>query len=235
VDNSYKTTAKWTNVPASYFMTHLNQPQIFSGNMNGEVSYTQDRDDARSISGTGRFDMSDGQFSADYLIGLLERQLEGDAGALPPSLKFSKLQSDIEFQGDVVRTPDVRLESDAMKMDANGEFVIDGDMDYTIKVAVSPDAAERIPLLRDNFNVQGHRLAQEDIELAFNLTGPTLKPVSTVSETPPVRVTLVSGALETAREALQVIDAPRKILFDLLKIGGGIVGVKKPPQTGNKN
>lgn len=234
-ENSYTTRAKWTNVPAAYFMKHLSQPDIFFGNMNGEVTYTQDRDDPRSLVGSGRFDMADGQFSADYLIGLFERQLEGDVTALPPSLKFSKLNSTIEFERDVIRTPEIHLESDAMKLDADGEFVIDGDMDYTIKVAVSPEAAERIPLLNENFNVQGHRLAQEDIDLAFNLTGPTLKPVSTVSETPPVRVTLVSGALETAREALQVIDAPRKILFDLLKIGGGIVGAKKQPQSGNKN
>lgn len=234
-ENSYKTSATWRNVPASYFMAHLNQPQMFTGNMDGEVTYTQDRDDPRSVVGKGHFDMGEGQFSADYLIGLFERQLAGDVAALPPSLKFSKLHSNVEFERDIVKTPDIHLESDAMKLDANGEFVIDGDMDYTIKVAVSPDAAERIPLLRDNFNVQGHRLAQEDIDLAFKLTGPTLKPVSTVSETPPVRVTLVSGALETAREALQVIDAPRKILFDLLKIGGGIVGAKKPPQSGNKN
>jgi len=234
-DNSYKTTAKWSNVPASYFMAHLRQPQIFIGNMNGSVSYTQDRDDPRSLTGTGNFDTSNGQFSADYLISLFERQLEGDVSALPPSLKFSRLESTVEFEGDVVKTPKIHLESDAMALDASGEFVLDGDMNYNIKVAVSPDAAERIPLMRDNFNVQGHRLAQQDIDLAFNLTGPTFRPVSTVSETPPVRVTLVSGALETAREALQVIDAPRKILFDLLKIGGGIVGAKKPPQTGNQN
>ncbi|MCC6152579.1 MAG: hypothetical protein IT367_02415 [Candidatus Hydrogenedentes bacterium] len=234
-DNSYKTSAKWTNVPAKYFMEHLRQPQMFSGNMNGEVTYTMDRDDQGSIAGTGHFDMGEGQFSADYLISLFERQLAGDVSALPPSLKFSKLQASVEFARDVVRTPDIHLESDAMELNASGEFVLDGDMDYTIKVAVSPDAAERIPLLRDNFNVAGHRLAQEDIDLAFNLSGPTLKPVSTVSETPPVRVTLVSGALETAREAFQVIDAPRKILFDLLKIGGGIVGAKKQPQNGNKN
>lgn len=234
-ENAYRTTAKWKNVPAKFFLEHLNQPQIFSGNMDGEVTYTQDRDDPRSIAGKGRFEMADGQFSADYLIGLFERQLAGDVAALPPSLKFSKLRSSVNFERDIVRTPDIHLESDAMKMDASGEFVIDGDMDYTIKVAVSPDAAERIPLLRENFNVAGHRLAQEPIDLAFKLSGPTLKPVGTVSETPPVRVTLVSGALETAREALQVIDAPRKILFDLLKIGGGIVGAKKQPQTTNKN
>lgn len=235
IENTYKTYAKWTNVPASFFMAHLKQPQIFFGNMSGEVTYTQDRDDPRSLAGSGHFEMADGQFSADYLIALFERQFEGDVASLPPSLKFSKLQSTIEFDRDVIRTPKIHLESDAMKLDADGEFVTDGDMDYTIKVAVSPEAAERIPLLNENFNVQGHRLAQEDIDLAFRLSGPTLKPVSTVSETPPVRVTLVSGALETAREALQVIDAPRKILFDLLKIGGGIVGAKKQPQSGNKN
>jgi len=231
-DNSYVTTAKWTNVPSSYFMEHLRQPMIFTGNLNGDVRYEQDRDDPRSLTGSGRFDTSNGQFSADYLMALFERQLEGDVSALPPSLKFSHLESTVEFEGDIVRTPSIILESDAMRLNANGEFVIDGDMDYNIKVAVSPDAAENIPLMRDNFNVQGHRLAQQDIDLAFNVTGPTFKPVGTVSETPPVRVTLVSGALETAREALQVIDAPRKILFDLLKIGGGIVGAKKPPQTG---
>lgn len=234
-ENSYTMSARWTNVPAKYFMEHLRQPQIFSGNMNGHVQYSQDRDDPRSLAGTGQFSIQDGQFSADYLIALFERQLEGDVASLPPSLRFSKLESEVEFAGDVIKTPNILLESDAMRMEARGEFVIDGDMNYEIKVAVSPDAAERIPLMRENFNVQGHRLAQEDIELAFNLSGPTLKPVSTVSETPPIRVTLVSGALETAREALQVIDAPRKILFDLLKIGGGIVGARKQPQNADRN
>lgn len=234
-ENSYETKAEWRSVPSTYILKHLNQPDIFMGNMTGEVRYSQDRDDPRTLSGSGSFEIRDGQFSADYLISRFEQQLEGEVSALPPSLRFSTLQADVEFQKDVVRTPRIHLASDAMELNANGQFVIDGDMNYSIKIAVSPEAAERIPLLRDNFNVQGHRIAQQRIDLAFTLSGPTIKPSSRLEDTPPVHVTLVSGALEAANEALRVIDAPRKILVDLLKIGGGIMGARKPPQSGNAN
>lgn len=234
-ENSYETKAEWRNVPSTYLLKHLNQPDIFMGDMTGEVRYSQDRDDPRTLSGLGSFEIRDGQFSADYLISRFEQQLEGEVSALPPSLRFSTLQADVEFQKDVVRTPRIHLASDAMELNATGQFVIDGDMNYSIKIAVSPEAAERIPLLRDNFNVQGHRIAQQRIDLAFTLSGPTIKPSSRLEDTPPVHVTLVSGALEAANEALRVIDAPRKILVDLLKIGGGIMGARKPPQSGNAN
>jgi hypothetical protein len=234
--NAFRSEASWENVPASYLMDTLQLPHVFRGNMSGKVDYSQDRDDPGTLEGKGYFTMGEGQFSADYLLAMLEQQTESsEVASLPPSLRFSSLEADIEFEKDVVRTPRVQLTSDAIRMEAAGSFVTGGDMNYGIKVAVTPDAAERIPLLAQNFNVQGHRLSQQDIELAFTLSGPTFKPVSALAETPPVHVTLVSGALEAANEAFRVIDAPRKILVDLLKIGGGIVGARKPSQSGSTN
>ena len=234
--NSFESEASWENVPASYMMDTLQLPHVFRGNMSGKIAYSQDRDDPGTLVGKGYFTMGEGQFSADYLLAMLEQQMDStEVSSLPPSLRFSSLEADIGFEKDIVRTPRIELTSDAIRMEASGQFVIDGDMNYEIKVAVTPDAAERIPLLADNFNVQGHRLSQQDIELAFTLSGPTFKPVSALAETPPVHVTLVSGALEAANEAFRVIDAPRKILVDLLKIGGGIVGARKPAQSGSTN
>jgi len=234
--NTFQSEASWEKVPASYLMDTLQLPHVFRGNMSGKIAYSQDRDDPGTLEGKGYFTMGEGQFSADYLLAMLEQQMDSsEVSSLPPSLRFSSLEADVEFEKDIVRTPRIKLTSDAIEMEAAGQFVTDGDMNYEIKVAVTPDAAERIPLLAENFNVQGHRLSQQDIELAFTLTGPTFKPVSALAETPPVHVTLVSGALEAANEAIRVIDAPRKILVDLLKIGGGIVGARKAPPSGSAN
>ena len=38
-------------------------------------------------------------------------------------------------------------------------------MDYRIDIAVHPDMADQIPILRDSFNVEGFRMTQKDIEL----------------------------------------------------------------------
>ncbi|MCC6488548.1 MAG: hypothetical protein IT364_13710 [Candidatus Hydrogenedentes bacterium] len=227
-ENAFESTAHWENVSAAYLMDTLQLPHVFRGDMSGEVTYSQDRDDPGTLRGSGYFKMKEGQFSADYILAMLEQQMEStEEPTLPPSLRFSSLEADIEFEKDVVKTPRIELTSDAITMGAEGQFVTDGDMNYTINVSVTPDAAERIPLLAQSFNVQGYRLAQQNIELAFTLSGPTLRPVSALSEAPPVHVTLVSGALEAANEAIRVFDAPRKILVDLLKIGGGIVGARK--------
>ena len=147
--------------------------------------------------------------------------------SLPPSLNFSRLNAQLSFNGDTVRTPTLLLESQGITIRGKGQFIKDGDMDYELQVAISPDVAQKIPLLRDSFNVGGHKLTQNDIELTFHVNGPTFNPSSAVAELPPVGVTLVSGAVEVTSDAIKVIDIPRQILVDLFKIGGGIVGVGK--------
>jgi hypothetical protein len=56
--------------------------------------------------------------------------------------------------------------------------------------------------------------------------GPLFNPQGELTEAPGLGVTLVSSALELTNDAMRVIDIPRKVLLDLLRIGGGIVGVK---------
>lgn len=223
-DNSYVTEINWTNVPAHFFLEHLKFPNVLEGTMTGQVSYSLDRDDPNTLSGSGHFDVRDGRFSADFLYELLERRAGEEMSALPPKLDFDELHAEVEFVKDTVKTPTLNLRSEGIRIDGTGQYVRDGDMDYRLKVAVAPDTAARIPILADNFNIQGHRLSGSDIDLTFHVGGPTFNPTGQVAELPPASVTLVSGALEVTREAVSLIDFPRKILVDLLKIGGGIVG-----------
>jgi len=97
-------------------------------------------------------------------------------------------------------------------------------MHYDINVSVSPNTAERIPILRDNFNIEGHRITQNDIVLGFRISGPMFNPSGQLAGLPGVGVTLVSGAGQVTSDALKVITVPGQILLDLLKIGGSIVG-----------
>ncbi len=226
-DNAYDLACQWKEIQAWYLLDQLNCPRVLTGKTTGETKYFLDRDDPSTLKGTGRFDVHDGHFSADFILAQLEGGLDKKITALPPSLKFASLGSDIVFQGDTITTPNLQLVSEGVKIGVNGSYVMHGDLDYELKVAVAPNMAERIPALRDNFRIQGLRLAQQDIEFAFSVKGPGFNPKGEVAEMPSLGITLVSSALEATSDAIHVIDIPRKILTDLFRIGGGIVGVTK--------
>lgn len=225
-ENAYTTTATWENVASTYFIEHLKWPEVLEGNTTGTVEYSLDRDDPRSLKGKGQFTVNNGQFSADYLLRQFGSQLE-DMTSLPPSLSFSALHSEVEFEKDVVRTPVIDLSSPGMNVTASGQFIRDGDMDYEIHISIAPETAEDLPMLKEKLNVEGYRLSQQNIELVFNVTGPVLKPRGELTQAPNTGSVLVSGALQVTSEAISVLDTPRKILVDLLKIGGGIFGAGK--------
>lgn len=225
-DNTYELTLQWTSIPAVYLLDQLDYPHVLNGTTTGEIRYTLDRDDPGTLKGRGHFEVREGLFSADFILSQLQGRLESKLSSLPSSLKFTQLKSDFVLDRDVVKTPNLQLASEGLRVTGQGQFVLHGDMDYDLKVAVSPSLAEKIPALRDNFNVQGLRLAQQDVELAFKVKGPTFNPQGELAEFPPLGITLVSSALEVTSDAMKVIDIPRKILADLLKIGGGIVGMK---------
>lgn len=227
IDNVYRLSVNWTDVASRYFIEHLNYPPVLKGVMSGEIIYTLDRDDPNTLNGGGFFEFDEGKFSADFLYSLLEGRVESELITLPPSLDFSYLRADIGLNKDVVQMPILKLESEGIQLSGTGQFIRDGDMDFRIELAVEPKIAEKIPLLADNFNVQGYRLAQQDIKLAFQIDGPTFNPQGRLAEFPAASVTLLSGALEVTSEAIRIIDIPRRILIDILKIGGGILSASK--------
>jgi hypothetical protein len=219
-DNFYSSSVSWDKVPAATLIEHLGFPNVLRGNLSGGIDYKLDKDDPGTLQGQGKFTIVDGQFSADYVASLLQGQEGGDLSAMPPSLKFSEFTGDVVLDKDIVRTPAFSLTSDDIVVTGSGNYVRNGDMDYQIKVALSPATAERIPALRDNLNLQGYRISNQNIELAFRVAGPTFNPKGRVEAMPPVGVTLVSGITSVTSS---VIDFPRKILVDLLKMGGGML------------
>lgn len=225
--NLAELTARWRNIPAVYLIRHLKFPEMLAGRATGEVSYRVDYDDPDTLKGAGNFDILDGEFSADVLREQFAQQLNGDTASFPPSLKFAQLKSEVELEGDTVRTPELLLRAPGITVSGDGEYVIDGDMNYTLKVSIKPETARHMPVLLKSFNIDGHRLTQNNVELALDIKGPTFNPTGAVVGLPSVGVTLISGAGEVASEAIRIIDAPRQILLDLFKIGGGIVGAAR--------
>ena len=220
--NSYTTNVRWEEIPAKYMLEHLGYPGVLRGTVSGDVSYALDRDDRSTLQGQGAFSVADGEFSADFLYGLLENESQSQSIALPPSLAFDELSANVAFERDVVATPSVSLQAPGLAITGQGQYIRDGDMDYNIRLAISPEMAGSMPLLLEYFNVEGHKLAQQNIELAFHIEGPVFNPTGRLAELPPASVTLVSGALEVTSEALKVIDLPRRILLDLIRLGGGV-------------
>ena len=226
-DNRGELTFKWKGIQAPYLTRQLGYAGIFTGTTSGEISYSLDSDDPGTLKGAGNVRITEGQVSSDYVVSKLEGRLQEHITSLPVSLKFNNFKTDIGLDGDLVTTNNLLLESNGIHVTGNGKFYLHGDMDYSLKVALTPDLAEKIPALRDNMNVQGLRLAQQNVDLAFDVKGPIFNPQAELSSLPPVHVTVVSSALEVTSDAMKVLDIPRKILVDLLKIGGGIVGMSK--------
>ena len=116
------------------------------------------------------------------------------------------------------------LESDAITVSGDGQFVVNGDMDYRLKIAIPPATARGVPALRTYFNLDGLKHSQTNLELAFHIFGPSFGPRMELEGLPSVGDTIVSGAVEVTSDVMKVVDLPRQILLDLFKIGGGIVG-----------
>ena len=223
---------RWDSIPANYLLEHLKLPAIFTGTMTGGIEYSVDRDDKGTLHGTGFFDVTNGQFSADYLVAQFERQITESSITLPPSMKFSRFTTDVALDGDRVTTSNMKLESDAVAVTGNGHFVVDGDMDYHLKLDLPPATAKGIPALKTYFNLDGLKHSQTDLELAFHLSGPSFSPKLELDGMPSVGDTIVSGAVEVTSDVMKVVDLPRQILLDLFKIGGGIVGAGGKKSSG---
>lgn len=225
IDNTVESYARWNSVPATYLIKHLHMPELLKGTITGDVEYTVDTDDPSTLRGKSKFEVTPGNFSADFLLFELGLSRFGEiTSPLPPTLTFDKLSVETEFERDLIRTPKIRLVSPGIDISAQGQFVIRGDMEYDLVVSLSPEVADKIPALNQYLNIEGHRIAGQNIDLGFKITGPTYKPHGELSEGPPVSVTLVTGGLGVVSEAVKVIDLPRKMLLDLLRIGGGILG-----------
>lgn len=220
------------SVPAKYVIRHLALPEILEGNITGNVSYTLDQDDPRTtMRSEGSFTIKEGHFLADPLRETFKHAFSDTFAALhPAALQFETATSDVRIEGDHIYTDNLVIQLPGMKITGDGVWVMEGDMDYNVNIAVTPDMAEQLPILRDSFNVEGFRMTQRDIELGFHITGPTSGPTGELAGLPPVGVTLVSGAAEMTGEAMKLLDTPRQMLFSIFRIGGGILGATRTQQ-----
>lgn len=223
-DHTSELYAKWDTVPVAYLLRHLEMPEVITGLSSGEYRSTADEDDPATTQGTGFFSVKDGRFSADALQTQFSEKLAKSTMQLPPSLKFDEFKAGIQMAGDRVETRELLLAAEGIQVTGNGAFITSGDLDYQISVAIKPETALTIPILRDSFNIEGHRLTQSDIQLAFDIKGPIFEPDVKLTGLPRVGDTLVSGAAEVTSETMRIIDFPRQILMDLFRIGGGVLG-----------
>lgn len=231
-ENIMHLQATWDSIPAAYIIRHLELPEVLAGDITGEVAYVVDQDDPRTtMRAEGHFVVERAHFIVEQLGQMLMEEIGGSIIALhPDALAFDRVASDVHIVGDTIRTDNLIIQSEGITITGNGVWVMDGDLDYRVDVAVSPDLADQIPVLRDNFNVQGFRLTQRNIELGFHITGPTFRPTGQLAGLPPVGVTLVSGAAEMTGEAIRLFDMPRQMFMSVFRIGGGILGATRTQQ-----
>lgn len=221
-ENISNLTAKWDGIPVTYLIKHLELPEIMEGISTGHISYTLDLDDPSTLNGSGEFKVFNGNVKTELLLSRFAPDVS--TTGFPANLPFNEFSAIVNLNKDLVITPTVQFKSEGLQLTGSGKFVIDGDLDYDLSLTLSPQLASQIAVIRDSFNVRGHQIIQSPIQLGFKLQGPSFRPRGEVKGLPPIGVTLVSGAAEITSEAIRVIDIPRKILVDLLRLGGGIVG-----------
>lgn len=225
-------TAQAKNIPARYPIRHLELPEILEGELSGQVTYTMNQDKPKeTLHAEGDFVITQGHFLADPLRETFKHAFSDAFATLhPAALQFDRASSSVTIEGDHIHTKDLLIQMPGMKINGNGLWILDGEMDYRVDIAVTPDLAEQLPILRESFNVQGYRMTQRDIELGFRITGPTFNPVGELADLPPIGVTLVSGAAEMTGEAMKLLDTPRQMLLSIFRVGGGILGATRTQQ-----
>ncbi len=221
-ENLSHLTAKWVKIPVIYLIKHLQFPEIMDGVSTGNIDYELDLDDPNTLKGSGEFRVLNGKVKTDLLLARFAP--DTPTSGFPSTLPFDEFFAMVNLEKDEVITPVVQFKSEGVRLEGKGKFIVDGDLDYDISMTLSPQIASQIAVIRDSFNVRGHQVIQSPIQLGFKLQGPSFKPRGEVKGLPPIGVTLVSGAAEITTEAISVIDIPRRILVDLLRLGGGIVG-----------
>ncbi|MBW7864941.1 MAG: AsmA-like C-terminal region-containing protein [Candidatus Hydrogenedens sp.] len=230
--NIYTLKAEWDDIPTKYIIRHLEFPEILEGRMTGWVDYSMDQDDPGTLSGKGSFEVKGGTFIPTVVAERFGEQLAVGVSQLQPgAYAFSSVRSDLALQGDHIQTDNMAVVMDGMTIRGGGVWITDGDIDYTLNISVHPETALQIPLFREYFNLQGHRLTQQNIDLGFRITGPAFKPTSQLAGLPPMGVTLVSGAAEMTSETVKIIDLPRQLFMALIKTGGGILGASRSGET----
>lgn len=230
--NIYTLKAEWDDVPAKYIIRHLEFPEILEGRMTGWVDYTMDQDDPGTLQGKGSFEVKGGTFIPAVIAERFGEQLAVGISELQPgAYAFSSVRSDLALRGDHIQTDNMAVVMNGMSIRGGGLWITDGDIDYTLNISVTPEIAAQIPILRDSFNLQGHRLTQQNIDLGFRVHGPAFKPTSQLAGLPPMGVTLVSGAAEMTSETVRVIDLPRQLFMALIKTGGGIIGASRSGES----
>ncbi|HOM48652.1 MAG TPA: hypothetical protein PK491_09070, partial [Candidatus Hydrogenedentes bacterium] len=176
----------------------------------------------------GSFSVTNGHFIEHKLYEVFTSSFAQKFGVLPPAaLRFKKLSSDLKIKGDQIFTDNVSIESDGMTITGHGIWILEGDMNYRIDLSMSPDLAEQISIMRESFNIQGFRMTQRNIELGFQLSGPTFNPTSELAGLPPIGVTFVSGAADLTGEAMKLLDTPRQMFMSIFRSGGGILGATR--------
>ena len=224
-ENSYTSNITWEKVPIHYFLKHMNYDDIMSGTIDGTIRYGIDRDAPNTLKGEGSYTVNKGQFHPRFLQSLLSSDDAESASTLPSTLDFTSLKSDVRLEKDVIFIPNLNLDSTKIKItEGKGQFIREGDLDFTIPVAISPQMAETIPTMARSFNIAGYKTANADIKLVFHITGTTDAPKVEVTELPSPGVAVGVALIGASKE---VIDLPRKLLRDLFKMGGGIVGGAK--------
>ncbi len=234
--NSMRLTGVWDNIPAFYIIRHIDLPEVLEGRVSGNVDYTMDSSKPSTLDGKAHFYANEGHFIPDALGKAFGGEFTTTIGQLHPSaLTFSDFSGDVTLKGDTIVTDNIKVALPGMTLWGNGTWIKLGDIDYNVKLSVSPDTAEQIPLLRDSFNLEGLRLTKQNVDLAFHLSGPSSKPISQLAGMPNMGVTLVSGAAQLTSQAVRVIDLPRQLLMSIFKTGGGILGASRQPQESKKN
>lgn len=231
-DNVMHLDATWNAIPATYLIRHLELPEVLEGDITGNMKYIVDQDDPRTtMRAEGKFNVVNGRFIPEELAFMLADTLGSSFVALhPDALVFNEVASNVLIEGDQIKTDGLVIDSEGMRITGDGVWVMEGDLDYNINMAITPDLAEQIPLLMDYFNVQGFRMTQQNIEIGFHLSGPTFSPSGQLAGLPPIGVTIVSGAAEMTGEAIKLLDTPRQMFMSIFRAGGGILGATRTQQ-----
>ncbi|MBI5153847.1 hypothetical protein HZA57_01300 [Candidatus Poribacteria bacterium] len=201
--------AKAQDVQMQGFLTDLRErPEDFVGKFSGDASITGELGDYATWVGDGNFVVRDSKFIGEQAFRRLSAALNlgRQQQESPTTISGAALIRDLQ-----VRFPDMRVESNAIRMIADGMVDFSGNLDFLVTVNILSPRVETLPLLG---------LATEMLDRLTNFLV-TMKLAGTIQEP---EVQTVPLSLDSAGFFGKEAANPIRTAKDAMKAGEGVLG-----------
>jgi len=214
----YTSDVTWKEVSLKQFLAWaMNHESHTEGDFAGEVNLSGRLGEPETRQGRGYMEVVRGTVDPVFLAARL-------GGTEPPTtptpIQFDRLHTDIEIDGNTIRTPNITIDKPGVGLDGSGYVDMDGEAKYEISIVLSPEVQDEIPMIKKRQIIPVPRFARSDLPLRFEVRREAGAFTGSVEDRR-LQVKLLERTVEVGGEAVdagvKVLELPAQLLYEVLQ------------------